>query len=119
MKTEDEKKTLQKIIRIRDSIGRKFIPGRLPGTHMKTEEAYTPYVFSTTIDNNEATETRGTWEVKGDFMAGPFINFLIENKKSKKTYMIERFVFAPSTLKRDYIFELESIIRSTRTMPKP
>ena len=48
----------------------KFIPGRLPGTHMKTEDAYTPYVLHT-IDNNEATETRGTWEVKGDFMAGP------------------------------------------------
>ena len=119
LKSEDQKKTLQKIIRIRDSIGRKFIPGRLPGTHMKTEEAYTPYVFSTTIDNNEATETRGTWEVKGDFMAGPFINFLIEDKKSKKTLMIEGFVFAPSTLKRDYIFELESIIRSTRIMPNP
>ena len=62
---------------------------------------------------------RGTWEVKGDFMAGPFINFLIEDKKSKKNLMIEGFVFAPSTLKRDYIFELESIIRSTRIMPNP
>ena len=25
-------------------------------------------------------ETRGTWEVKGDFMGGPFLNYLVEDK---------------------------------------
>ena len=102
------------IVRMRDSIGEKHIQGRLENTHMITEKAYAPYIFETIIDNKPTIETKGIWEVKNDFMSGPFINYAIEDEINKRYIVVEGYVFAPSINKRDYIFELESIIRSTK-----
>ncbi|TBV28296.1 DUF4837 domain-containing protein [Meridianimaribacter sp. CL38] len=102
------------IVRMRDSIGEKHIQGRLENTYMITEKAYAPYIFETIIDNKPTIETKGIWEVKNDFMSGPFINYAIEDEINKRYIVVEGYVFAPSINKRDYIFELESIIRSTK-----
>ena len=100
------------IIKMRDSIGQAHIPGPIDGSYMITEEAYTPYLNKTIIDNKPAFETRSTWEVKNAFMAGPFINYIIEDKTNDRLVVIEGFTFAPSVAKRDNMFELEAIIRS-------
>ena len=109
---------LQDIIRIRDSVGKAFVPGRLEGGHLITEAAYEPYVYTTTVSGLPAVETRGTWEVKGDFMAGPFVHYLLDDSQNNRYLVLEGFVFAPSVAKRDYIFETEAIIRSIRTTEK-
>lgn len=110
--TLDWENPLQDIIRIRDSVGKAFVPGRLEGAHLITEEAYEPYIYTTKVANIPAIETRGTWEVKGDFMAGPFLQYLLDDSQNNRYLVLEGFVFAPSITKRDYIFEAEAIIRS-------
>lgn len=102
------------IVRLRDSIGMKHIEGRLEGSYMATESAYAPYIFETLIDNKPTFETKGIWDLKNDFMSGPFINYAIEDKVNNRYIIIEGYVFAPSVEKRDYVFELESIIRSLK-----
>ena len=52
------------------------------------------------------------WEVKNQFMAGPFIAYKIDDTKNNRQIYIDGFVYAPSVNKRSYIFELESIIKS-------
>ena len=114
----DFEQPLADIIRIRDSVGQAFIPGRLASTHLITEAAYEPYVYKTTINGMQAIETRGTWEVKGDFMAGPFLQFLLDDKKSNSYLVMEGFVFAPTVAKRDYVFETEAIMQSIQQLKK-
>ena len=103
---------LEKIITQHDSIGKAFIPGRLPNSHLITEKAYEPYIYSTTFGKKPALEVRGTWEVQGDFMAGPFLQYIINDKPNNRNILLEGFVFAPSTAKRDYIFEIETVFRA-------
>lgn len=103
---------LDKIIAQHDSIGKAFVPGRLPNSYLITEKAYEPYVYSTTFGNKPALEIRGTWEVQGDFMAGPFLQYIINDKPNNRNIILEGFVFAPSAAKRDYIFEIETVLRS-------
>lgn len=105
---------LEQIIAKRDSIGKAFIPGRLPNSYLITEKAYEPYVYHTSFGNKPALEIRGTWEVQGDFMAGPFLQYIINDKDNNRNIILEGFVFAPSTAKRDYIFEVETILRSIK-----
>ena len=105
-------KNLEKIIAQHDSIGKSFIPGRLPNSYLITEKAYEPYVYSTTFGKRPAVEIRGTWEVKGDFMAGPFLQYIINDKPNNRNVVLEGFVFAPSTEKRDYVFEIETVLQS-------
>lgn len=104
-----------RIIEIRDSIGKNYIPGRLPGSYMITEAAYRPYFYTTTLEEKSTYLTKGTWEVKNDFMAGPFINFMIKDTNNDRWIVLEGFAFAPSASKRDYMFELNAIISTFKS----
>ncbi|MDO6759731.1 DUF4837 family protein [Tamlana sp. 2_MG-2023] len=105
---------VSQIIKIRDSVGKTYIEGPVEGSYMVTEDAYAPYITETIIDNKPAIETRGIWDVKNAFMAGPFINYAIEDKANNRWVVIEGFSFAPSVEKRNYMLELESIIKSVK-----
>ncbi|MBI6120341.1 DUF4837 family protein [Salegentibacter maritimus] len=109
---EADTNTIGNIIKMRDSIGKAHIPGPTKGTHMITEAAYAPYLFETEIDGKFAYETRGTWEVKGAFMAGPFLNYAIKDETNNRFLVVEGFVFSPSRGKRDNMFELDAILQS-------
>lgn len=100
------------VIKMRDSIGRLYIHGKEPDTDMVTEEAYAPYFFKIKLDGKVAYETKGTWEVKNDFMSGPFVNYTIIDEEHNRLLVLEGFCYSPSKEKRDLMHELESIIKS-------
>ncbi len=102
------------IIKMRDSIGETYIPGRLEGSYMITEEAYAPYLFESQIDNKFAWEAKGTWDVKGDFMGGPFLNYAVLDEENDRYVILEGFAFSPSARKRDNMMELEAILKSAK-----
>lgn len=108
--TTSDPPKLNDVIRIRDSIGKINIPGRLEGTHMITEKDYRPYFYKLNMGGKIIFVTKGMWEVKNDFMGGPFINYILKDKKSNEWVIVEGFAFAPSVSKRDYMFELNSIL---------
>jgi hypothetical protein len=103
---------VKNIIEMRDFFGSKYIHGKNKNTSMITEESYAPYFDITVIDTKRAYETKGTWELKGDYMSGSFINYAILDRKKKEFIVIEGFCYAPSTSKRDLMMELEAIIKS-------
>lgn len=102
------------IIKMRDSIGNLYIRGIEPDTGMITEEGYSPYFSKTKLDGKETYETKGTWELKNDFMSGPFINYAIVDEEHKRILVLEGFCYSPAKGKRDLMHELESIIRSIK-----
>ena len=109
-KINKDSNTIASIIKIRDSVGAEKIPTE--SGNFITEEAYAPYLYETSIDGKFTYETKGTWEIKDRFMAGPFVNYMIEDKANNRYLVAEGFVFAPSTYKRDNMFELEAIIET-------
>ncbi|MCP9199309.1 DUF4837 family protein [Gramella sp. GC03-9] len=113
-KLENDSSVIANITKMRDSIGEAQIPGPVEGSYMITEKAYAPYLFETEIDGKFAYETRGTWEVKNAFMAGPFINYAIKDEKNDRFIILEGFVFSPSRGKRDNVFELDAILQSAK-----
>ena len=107
----------QDIIRMRDSIGDLYIKGSdVAGknNHMITEKAFTPYVFPAEVSGKKAAEIRGIWEMSAYPMAGPFLTYIINDKENNRKLILEGFVFAPATKKRDYMFELEAILKSVQ-----
>ncbi len=100
------------IIEMRDSIGQTHIPGRVDGSYMVTESAYAPYLFESQIDGKFAWESKGIWEVKGDFMGGPFINYAVLDEENDRYVILEGFAFSPSAQKRENMMELEAILKS-------
>lgn len=107
--------TIDAIIKMRDSIGEAYVPGPNPETmYMITEKAYAPYLFEVTLDDKFAFETKGMWEIYGYQMAGPFINYVVEDKANNRLVVIEGLTFAPSEDKRDFMFEIEAILKSLK-----
>lgn len=102
----------KQILDIRDSIGKLYVPGRLKGSYFITERAFRPYFFQTELDGKTTYLTKGTWEVANDYMAGPFVNYAIKDSIYKRWIIVEGFAFAPSANKREYMFELNTILRS-------
>ncbi len=102
------------VLNMRDSIGALYIKGMQPETEMISERAYAPYISTITLDGRQGFETRGTWELKNDFMSGPFLNFALRDNARDRILVVEGFCYAPSKDKRDLMHELEAIIRTIK-----
>ena len=114
---ETDSTFVQEILKMRDSIGKKYIPGPdVPGkiTYMGTEKAFAPYTFPAEVAGKKAVEVRGIWEVVNYPMAGPFLTYIINDEERDRKLVLEGFTFAPATNKRDYMFELEAIMKTVK-----
>jgi hypothetical protein len=58
---------------------------------MITEEAYSPYFFKIKLDGKLTYEMKGTWELRNDFMSGPFINYAILDEENDRCCFLEGF----------------------------
>ena len=112
--TSEDDENGNNIVYNRDSIGKKYIPGQIEDSYMITEEAYTPHIFEVELDGKKAFEARGKWEVKGVYMAGPFLSYSVIDKVNNRVVVVEGLTFAPSINKRDYMFELEAILKTLK-----
>ncbi len=118
---ESDSTFVQDIVQMRDSIGKQYIPGPdVPGktTYMGTEKAFAPYVFPAEVGGLKGVEVRGIWEVVNYPMAGPFLTYILNDKARNRKLVLEGFTFAPATNKRDYMFELEAILKTLK-FPQP
>ena len=111
---DKDSSVIANIVKMRDSIGEKYIPGPVEGSYMITEEAFAPYLFETKIDGHFAYETRGTWEVNNAYMAGPFVNYAIRDEENDRYLIAEGFIFRPASSKRDHVFELDAILKTLK-----
>ena len=105
------------VSRKRDSISTIFVPGQFGGKRgdfMIIEPNYKPSFSQGVFENLIVYEMRSLWKVKGTFMSGPFVNYCFVDKKNERLLFADGFVYAPSKRKRDYLFELETIIRSIK-----
>tara|TARA_B100000809_G_scaffold77865_2_gene75746 strand:- start:50839 stop:51828 length:990 start_codon:yes stop_codon:yes gene_type:complete len=109
---ESKKGLVETISKMRDTIGKKYIPGRKENMFMITEKLVTPRVFQMELDTKPCYATFGKWELLNDFMAGPFLNYAIEDVKNNRWIVVEGFVYAPSVNKRDFMFELEAVLKT-------
>jgi len=109
---DTETSLLEQILSVRDSVGERHIPGPVEGSFMITEKSYQPRMTRTEIKGLQTYETRSTWELANAFMAGPFVNYTIHDPENSRWIIAEGFVLAPSKDKRDYMLELEAILKS-------
>lgn len=101
---------------MRNQVAKKYVLGKTDGSYMITEQAYYPSFHTTKIQNNLTYEMRGSWEFHNDFMTGPYVNFAIKDNKRKRFIIIDGFAYNPIHSKKDLMFEMEAIIKSTKIL---
>ncbi len=95
-----------------DTITKYNIPGQFDNTYMMIEKRYDPIIKSLKLADLNALEARGLWVVKDDFMGGPFITYAIADKPNQRILILEGFSYSPATKKRDFVFEMEAILKT-------
>jgi len=104
--------TQEDIIRVRNEISQRYIFGPLEGSFMTTEYRVPPISRAVNLNGRFAIETRGLWRLIGDFMGGPFVNYVFLDEERNQMVMIDGFVYAPGRGKRDLLLQLEAIVYS-------
>lgn len=111
---EDDLAVGGNIIPLRDSITKLYIHGQKEGSYMKTEMYIPPVISNTELAGQFAVQARGLWRTEKEFKGGPFINYTIYDEKNKQIIFLDAFVYSPETKKRNFLLELESILRTIK-----
>lgn len=113
---EDDQMVIgSRIVPLRDSLTKLYIPGENEGSYMRVEDLVPPAFENTELDGHFAIETRGLWRTEGDFMGGPFISYTIFDEDHNQRIMLDAFIFAPDLDKRSLVLEMEAILKTFET----
>lgn len=104
---------IDRILSYRNAITQEYIPGPTVNSYMiVADEFYTPSSEIIDVHGMYTVETHGLWEVEGDFMGGPFVNYTFLDEKNNRIIAFDGFVYKPNAKKRDMIIQLEAIFRT-------
>lgn len=99
---------------LRDRIGREYFGTTLDSTFMRINDKDLPlFVDITELNGAYALEGRGIWEMENDFLAGPFVSYLINDTQNKQLVLVDGFVLAPGRKKRELMEELVQVLRTS------
>jgi hypothetical protein len=104
------------LIDARNEKTRAYIPGSVPGAYPIVAEIYQFPLYNANVRVRAITgaELRGLWESVNDKMGGPFYEFSFVDKSGENVISIGGFVYAPEEEKRNYLREVEAIVKSVR-----
>ena len=104
--------TEENIIAHRNQFLKENVPGMFDNTYMITNEIATPDVKFIRFRGRQFAETRGLWEVFGDYMGGPFVSHSFYSRDGKDIIVLDGFVYAPKYDKRQYLRQVEAVLYS-------
>ena len=109
---ENDPFAVENIIAKRNEVMQANVPGMFDGSYMTTSTAFEPTTRSLKYHGIDFVETRGFWEVEGDYMGGPFVSHSFYSPDGKDIIVMEAFVHAPRYDKRSLLRQVESILYS-------
>lgn len=90
------------------------IPGELAGSYMGVNEDGPAIVADIEVNGRKWRELRGWWEVKGDFMGGPFVSYTTLDEANGRLTTILFALYAPEEGQRSPLRELEHLIYTAK-----
>jgi hypothetical protein len=103
------------IMNAADSILSYHIQGSAQGSFMKIDRInITPAQREINHQGSYAREIRGIWRMEKNYFGGPFYLLAILDEKNSRVIYAYGYVYAPQFEKRDYLLEVQSIIRSLK-----
>ncbi len=87
-----------------------LIPGPAENSYMSTFMEAAPDYRLFRIEGRLWAEMRGFWDVKGDFMGGPYVSYSTIDTRTNRVITIDCYVFSPDLGKRNYLRNLEHLL---------
>lgn len=93
-----------------DGLTKQFVPGPSDGSYMVTGKTVPPKVEKLTYKGRTWYRMRGFWDVKNDFMGGPFVSYSTYWKEKNVVLNIRAYVYVPKKEKRKLLLQTEALI---------
>ena len=100
----------ENLIKKRNEVLKKHVPGNLPGSYMTTETEFPIDYEQFYLNNRYIAQLKGLWRVENDFMGGPFHSFSTVDESRNRIITVEGYLFSPKFDKRNYMRQLEAIM---------
>lgn len=104
--------SLDNLVAKRNEILGKNVTSRAEKSYMTTNIQEPIGLVWVKYNKRVFAELKGLWDVKNDFMGGPFVSHFFLDREGKNVIGLECFVYAPRFDKRNYLRQVESIIYS-------
>jgi hypothetical protein len=88
------------------------VPGPTPGSYMIASPEIEPMESSTRLAGQPSRMVRGLWELKGDFMGGPFISYTVIDPSGQQAVTVEGYVYAPQKNKRVLLRQVDAVLQT-------
>jgi len=88
------------------------VPGMRDNSYMVINRYVMPGLKYVSYKERTFIEIRGLWELKNDYMGGPFVCHIFPDRKSRELVVEFGFVYAPKYDKRNYLRFVESVLYS-------
>lgn len=98
----------------RNSFCADFIQGSRDSSYMAVYVEFEPSTKEINLNGIYTIEYRGLWNMKNDFMGGPYLHYTLVDESNNRVIHLDGFVFAPKFNKREYLRELEAILTSVK-----
>ena len=102
--------TVDYLVSKRDSVLREHLPGSFPGSFMTTEKRAPIHYDAITVGGQYCGVVRGLWRMEGDMMGGPFVSHAQLDEARQRVIVVEGFVYAPETDKRNFLRRIEAAL---------
>jgi len=102
------------LLKVRDSVLRANVPGPTEGSYMTTERRIEQVQNIIKHNGNYASEMRGLWRLRNDYMGGPYISLAELDAANQRIVVAFGYVYAPSKDKRNYLRQVEAMIYSLK-----
>lgn len=106
--------TADYLVAKRDSVMKANLPGSFPGSYVQTEKRAGVDYQAITLQGKYCGVMRGLWRVQGDMMGGPFVSHTRLDEQNNRVIVVEGFVYAPETEKRNFIRRIEAALYTLR-----
>jgi len=103
---------LSELMNKRDHYTKLHVEGGAEGSYMAIYREYQPVQREASLNGVYLNELRGLWQMEGDFMGGPFVNYSLVDEKKNRVICIDGYVYAPNFKKREYLRQLEALIKT-------
>jgi hypothetical protein len=102
-----------KVLAVRNQFTELYVPGPTEGSFMAVaDEFVTPVSRTITLKKQRATEIRGLWEVRKDFMGGPFVSYTFVDERTNMVITLDGYVYAPNEPKLSMLRQVQSVLLS-------
>ena len=103
----------RKIQSVRNQFTQLYVPGPSDSSYMAVaDEFIRPIPRTIMLKDQPATELRGLWEVRKDFMGGPFVSYTFVDEKNNMVVALDGYVYAPGINKLAMLKQVQSILLS-------